>query len=573
MIHKVYANKEQFEVIKFQKGLNIILADSEMSEEQNTRNGVGKTTLIKIIHFCLGATLTKDLLPTEHLKDWIFTIELDISKEKIKASRSINDSNKIVIEGNFDELPIKPELDSDKGILFYKLKNWNELLGKVLFGIEPENSPYSPSFRKIIPYFVRREEDCISAFKQSSTKYKNVDWKVCTAFCLGLNWKLISKYQELSEESKELNNRENFLKKGLGLSRGELEAVRLRLEKEVVTRKEELDTFKVHKSYESIEKMANTLTNEIHELTNKNMILSQKLQKYEESVKYEQDPDPLAVEKLYEEAGMFFPNNVKKRLVDAKNFHKSLIKNRKEFLQSEIMETKIQISHNKENVHIKTNEKVRYMDILKNYGALREYTELHDIYSEKKQKLEDIKLKINEFDNIKREKSRNNEDKLILDTKFPIDYNQSRPNWEKAVELFSENSKDLYGIPGNLIIDVIEEKGYDFDIDIPRSKSSGIKKMTIFCYDLMLVELFSSKNKIDFLIHDSTIFEGVDSRQYASALKLANKKGMEKGFQYICTINSDTIPEEFLGDLNINNSVRLKLDDKDPHGSILGFEF
>ena len=60
MIHKIYANNEQFEEINFNKGLNIILADSEKkSDEKDSRNGLGKTTLIHIIHFCLGSNPQK----------------------------------------------------------------------------------------------------------------------------------------------------------------------------------------------------------------------------------------------------------------------------------------------------------------------------------------------------------------------------------------------------------------------------------------------------------------------------------------------------------------------------------
>ena len=45
-----------------------------------------------------------------------------------------------------------------------------------------------------------------------------------------------------------------------------------------------------------------------------------------------------------------------------------------------------------------------------------------------------------------------------------------------------------------------------------------------------------------FLIHDSTIFDGVDERQRAEALELAASESQAHGFQYICTLNSDDVP-------------------------------
>lgn len=46
--------------------------------------------------------------------------------------------------------------------------------------------------------------------------------------------------------------------------------------------------------------------------------------------------------------------------------------------------------------------------------------------------------------------------------------------------------------------------------------------MKVFCYDMVIAELGMERNFFpDFLIHDSTIFDGVDERQVARALMLA----------------------------------------------------
>jgi uncharacterized protein YydD (DUF2326 family) len=106
------------------------------------------------------------------------------------------------------------------------------------------------------------------------------------------------------------------------------------------------------------------------------------------------------------------------------------------------------------------------------------------------------------------------------------------------------------------------------------SNSEGVGRMKIFCYDLMLAEIFAKKGKINFLIHDSSIFDGVDSRQTALALQHAHKKGLKEKFQYICTFNSDRIPtEDFDKNFIIDSFIRLQLHDKDHEGSILGFSF
>ncbi len=88
--------------------------------------------------------------------------------------------------------------------------------------------------------------------------------------------------------------------------------------------------------------------------------------------------------------------------------------------------------------------------------------------------------------------------------------------------------------------------------------------MKVFCYDLTLIQLRASYADMPgFLIHDSTIFDGVDERQIAKALELAASEAQSRGFQYICTLNSDIVPfndfsEKFRNEFNrffVQNAV------------------
>ena len=105
----------------------------------------------------------------------------------------------------------------------------------------------------------------------------------------------------------------------------------------------------------------------------------------------------------------------------------------------------------------------------------------------------------------------------------------------------------------------------------------GIGYMKVFCYDLMLVNL--QKNKPfspELLIHDSTIFNGVDERQIAKALELAARESAEKKFQYIVALNSDQAPyddfsEHFRGEFD--NAVKIKFTDATDDGGLLGVRF
>jgi len=578
MIYKVYANNQQFKEVEFKKGLNIILADRKPeSGTKDTRNGVGKTSLINILHFCLGSRWNKKNkkdFPIEKIEDWIFSIELDICGERIVASRSIKTHNHIIIEGNTTDFPVKPVIDPENNSQFYLNDDWKKLLGICLFGIEKSvKTKYSPTFRSLISYFVRRGANAyIDPFKHFRNQ-NSWDWQVNNAFLLGLRWIDAAEAQEIKDEEIKLNTISKAIEGGIYPNKGVLESERIRLEHEIYYKDQELSQFKVLNQYKEIEEKVNKLTKSIHSCSNHIIILRQKVDRYKDSIASEKAPDDFAIEELYKEFNVHFPENAKQTLKEAKNFHKTIIKNRKEFLKTEIVAIENEIARTDREKTEKNSERSSLMQILNTHGALDEFIKLQEYLGEKKENLQSIKRKIKEIEGIAESKKLIKEEKLELENKIKRDYEETRPNWEKAVELFNENSLALYEQPGSLIINY-SDKGYDFQVEIQRSKSEGISKMKIFCYDLTLVDLHAQKEKINFLVHDSTIFDGVDSRQRALALECANQKSIENNFQYICALNSDMLPiDDFNDDFDVMKFVRLRLTDEDPSGSLFGFEF
>ena len=54
MIRTLRCNQSSFHKVTFDRGLNVILADRTKEEtKKQSRNGLGKSTLLELIHFCL----------------------------------------------------------------------------------------------------------------------------------------------------------------------------------------------------------------------------------------------------------------------------------------------------------------------------------------------------------------------------------------------------------------------------------------------------------------------------------------------------------------------------------------
>ena len=575
MIKKVYASDKRFKTVEFQKGLNVILAErTEESGKKDTRNGAGKTTLIDVIHFCLGGDIKKLNLPYADIESWDFYIDMFLCGKKITAKRSIKKSTYITISGDIDGLPVLAERDEESGDHFYKIDNWRKLLGLCLFNLRDGlKTKYKPTFRSLVSYFIRRGVDAYSRPFTHFRHQKTFDWQINNAYLLGLNWEHACEAQEIRDKSSALKALKNAVKAGIISSQGELEAERVRLTKMLAEETKAIESFKVLPQYKELQDKANALTTAIHQRSNQLLLLRRKLSRYEETVAAETLPEQNSVEKLYAEAGVLFAESVKKTLNEAKAFHASIVENRKRFLQTEITEIKHQVMQTESDINTFTEDRATLMRLLQSHGALEEFSLLQEKIVEKRERLETVKNKLTELKDISNQQKEIKARKLELDTKIQRDYELSRSNWEKAVALFNESSLALYDQPGNLIINTTEN-GYDFDVDIQRSSSEGVGKMKIFCYDMMLVELLAEKSGIDFLVHDSTIYDGVDSRQRARALEYAHKRANDHNFQYICAVNSDMIPyDDFDDGFNLSQFVCLTLGDKNPADSLMGFHF
>jgi uncharacterized protein YydD (DUF2326 family) len=175
-------------------------------------------------------------------------------------------------------------------------------------------------------------------------------------------------------------------------------------------------------------------------------------------------------------------------------------------------------------------------------------------------------------------RSRTKSAKIELETlrqKTQQDLEDRSSSKENAISLFNANSEALYDAPGNLIIEV-GKNGYHFEVEIQRTGATGIENMKVFCYDLTLTQLWTEQpNHPGLLLHDSPMFDGVDERQKAAAWARAKAESERLGFQYICMVNTDDIPEnEVMGGLDMRDPalVRAVLTDQ-PDGCLLGIRF
>ncbi len=565
MIHSVRCDKPSFKNVEFKPGFNVILAErTKESTIKDSRNGLGKSTLIEIIHFCLGGN-KGDTLRKPQVKGWAFTVELDLGSKKYSVTRSTFGENKIIIDGDCSGWPIRPEIDRKTGEQVISSKDWNRVLGVLMFGLQPSypDLKYAPTFRSLISYFIRRNGNRGGFLNPFQQYKKQMEWDVQlhNAFLLDLGWEYASKWQVLKDRMNVIEQIKQEAKTGILVNLigtiGELEATKIRLEAQTRQEEEELRNFKVHPQYEKIETEANELTFKIHEFVNSNISDKRMLDYYEASLKEESEAKPEAVSQMFQEAGVVMPESVRKRLDDVLSFHRQVVVNRKEFLTSEMDRIRRRIAEREQQINSFTASRAELLQILQRHGALEEFTQLQNRHQKTVAEINEISIRLENLKKFEQGKNANIVDQALLQQQAITDLSERKTQRELAILLFNSNSKALYEAPGTLSIDV-SKTGFKFNVTIERSGSHGIGNMKIFCYDLMLAQIWSKKAKSPMLlIHDSLIFADVDERQKALALELAAKESEKYGFQYICTFNSDAIPtKDFSKDFKFEKYIR-----------------
>ena len=582
MIHSVSANQRSFHVVTFTSGLNVILAErSTTSTEKDTRNGIGKSTLIEIIDFCLGSGATKGKgLLIEPLEKWAFTLDITLGGNRVKVTRAVADQNMIVVDGPTKGWPEQPDSDEETGKWIFKVERWRSLLGMTLFGLprSVDQLMYKPSYRSLMPYFVRRGPNAYTSPFSHFRNQKTWNIQLHVAYLLGMGWEYAARWQRLKDKEEGVKAIEKAIETGamegaIGTV-GELETQRIQLEQQTVAAAQALDTFKVHPQYESMQEDANRLTTEVHDLANRNVTDRRRLTRYEESIIEENPPTTKSLERLYEESGLVFPDAVRRTLNEARNFHRQIVSNRSDFLEAEIKRIRQAITEREAKIKDLTEQRAEVLQVLQTHGALQEMTKLQEQNVALRGSLDRVHARLQEMKNLKTTRREVKTAKAELTQTAERDHEQRRDVWSAAIRLFNENSQALYKTPGKLIIDV-GDTGYKYQVDIERSGSEGIEKMKIFCFDLALLQLQMQMRKgIDFLIHDTLMYDSVDARQRALAFERAHQVTSALGGQYICTINSDMIPtDDFTEGFDFHRYVRLTLSDATPSGSLLGIRF
>ncbi|MBU9723134.1 MULTISPECIES: DUF2326 domain-containing protein [Bacillaceae] len=569
---KVSANQPTFKTVYFNKsGLNFIIARKKNESVTNIRktyNGVGKSLLISIIHFCLGADKDRYKSFCNELTDWSFTLEFEIKGKNHTATRSTANPGRILL--NNEELPVK---------------RFNSKVEEVCFNI-PEKIPFL-SFRSLFKYFIRPGKESYLNFDEASANRNPYQKMLYNSFLLGLDINLANKKYELRKEKQrieklESNFRNDDLLKDFFTGQKDVSLTISDLDEKIKRLETNLKNFKVAEDYHAVQLKADRVEERLFKLNNNIILLGNNVKSIERSLSVEPNKDNTNdIQRVYEEANIHFNESVSKTLTDLESFYEKLVTNRKRRLLEQKTRFESEVEEKSKEVKKMQVELDRLMKYLGDHQALDVFVSLSEEVSNLKAKRENLqkyqelqseyKEKIREIKKDQLDQSQQTDDYL---ERMHAEIAEQRNFFRTLAKRFYPDSTSGLTIDNN---DGDNLQRFDIDAKIESDNSDGINNVKIFCYDLTL--LFKGRNhNINSLFHDSRLFDGIDERQKTEMIKVLNDTFNDSDKQYIASVNQNQLneikqilDEEQYKDI-IEKHVVLELTDNDASEKLLGIQ-
>jgi uncharacterized protein YydD (DUF2326 family) len=530
--------------IEFHKGLNLIVDESE---HQVTGNNVGKTTVLKLIDFCLGGSakniyvdqenkkqeykLVKDfLIENKVLITLILTNDLDEGTEDVVIQRNFLSARKDIIRNINDEKFTEDEFD-------LKLKN-------IFF---PEHTSDKPTFRQIISHNIRYKDESINNTLKTLDKFTtDVEYETLYLFLFGCEFTKGDSKHEILSKIKQEDTYKNRLEKNQTKNAYEIALSLINNDIEELDRKK--SSFNLNENFEKDLDRLNTVKYEINKLSANIGKLNIRVELIKETeaelTASKSNIDLRQLEIIYEQATSKVAT-IQKSFSDLVAFHNTMIDEKVKFITKELPILEKSISEKNDSLRrLLTQEKELAFSISKSDS----FEELEKVISDltekyrKKGEYESIIQQLNEVEsNIKEYNKQLDE----IDTElFSDSFEQIvKSQLNKFNKHFAAISNELYGEQYAIKYEKTRnQKGqrlYKFSA-FNANMSSGKKQGEISCFDLAYT-LFADEENIPclhFLLNDKK--ELMHDNQLVKIANFVNKHNI----QFVASILKDKLPEE-----------------------------
>lgn len=533
--------------IPFRKGINLIVDETPITDRLSTGNNVGKTTVLKLIDFCLGGK-AKGIYadpesPKEHytlVKDFLINNEVLITLI-LKEDLEIESSTEIVIERNF--------LARKKGI--YRINNQKVLkkdfetaLGELIF---PEHHVEKPTFRQIISHNIRYKDLSLTNTLKTLDGYtSHAEYETLYLFLFGCEFEHGNTKQNLLLK---LTQEETFKKRlEKRQTKSAYETMLSLINNEIDELNKRKSNLNLNENFEEDLKKLDNLKLEINKVSTElsNLKLRKELiHEAENDLKSDKSSiDLVQLRMIYEQATQQI-STIQKTFEDLVLYHNQMINEKVKFITKELPQIENNIQKKQKQLQRLLKDEFELTKIISKTDSFSVLEELITELNEKFRKKGEYENIIEQLNKVEEELNDLNTKLSKIDDKlFSEDFEQTvKEQINKFNIHFASISNKLYGEKYALKYDKITNKKgqqlYKFSA-FNTNMSSGKKQGEIMCFDVAYT-IFADENNIPclhFLLNDKK--ELMHDNQLIKIVNLVEKENI----QFVASILKDKLPSE-----------------------------
>ncbi|MDO9518960.1 MAG: DUF2326 domain-containing protein [Pseudohongiella sp.] len=530
--------------IPFHKGINLIVDESD---GQITGNSVGKTTVLKLVDFCLGAKPKIIYEDPENRKE-IYTLVRDyLVDNKISISLHLTEdlddvkARSVVIERNF--LSRKTMVRKINGKSYIE-SEFEDKLTELFF---PSQVGKKPTFRQIISHNIRYSDMSVSNTLKTLDRYtSDAEYETLYLFLLGCDFSKGSKKQEILQNIQQENTFKKRLEKVQ--TKSAYEAALALIEIEIKDLKKMKSALSVNENFERDLDSLNKLRYEINlisgEIGNLNIRKDLIEETKNELSSAGSNIDLFQLGLVYKQASSNI-DSLQKTFEDLVMYHNQMVDERISYISKELpgLEEKIR----RKNGDLKRLLE-RERELAELVSRSDSFEELESLISKLNTKYRDkgeYESTISQLDEVEDNINAYESDLKVIDNElFSDDFEAIvKQQVNKFNEHFSATSDVLYGekyaLKYDKVVNKTGQKLYKFSA-FNTNFSSGKKQGEISCFDIAYT-LFADEENIPcmhFLLNDKK--ELMHDNQLVKIADLVNKNGI----QFVASILKDKLPDD-----------------------------
>ena len=531
--------------IEFHKGLNLIVDESE---HQITGNSVGKTTVLKLVDFCLGADKKNIYVDPETKRDEYKLVKDFLIENKVLITLTLSsdldnhEANEIVIERNFLS-SVKEGIRRINGQQILT-ENFEMELGKTLF---PDHLEDKPSFRQIISHNIRYKDENINNTLKTLDKYtSDAEYETLYLFLFGCEFTKGNSKQEILIKLKQEDTYKNRLEKNQTKTAYETALSLINNDIEELNKKK--GSFNLNENFEKDLDKLNQVKYEVNKLSSsigKLNIRKNLIKETEAELKSSKsDIDLRQLEIIYEQATTKV-KTIQKSFSDLVSFHNTMIEEKVKYITKELPALEKSLAENNNFLKRLLEEEKKVASAISKSDSFEELEKVIVELTEKHRKkgeFENIIQQLNEVDsNIKEFNKQLSEidNELFSDSFEQVVKTQLNKFNKHFASISSELYGEQYAIKPDIITNRKGQRLYKFS-SFNANMSSGKKQGEISCFD-MAYTLFADDENIPclhFLLNDKK--ELMDDKQLVKISDFVNRNNI----QFVASILKDKLPEE-----------------------------